>query len=84
MKVTRGIVLNMYARGRCNSKKWTTSTSQKTVAALEAIAPNLPDSCFAGENESRYLFVLSTLHYLAKSGATSSYHKLEAWPRVNG
>lgn len=40
--ITRGIVLNMYARGRCTLERWTASTSQRTITALEAIAPNLP------------------------------------------
>lgn len=47
---TRGIVLNMYARGRCSLEKWSQSNSQRTIAALEDVAPNLPDSCFAARD----------------------------------
>lgn len=80
--VTRGIVLNMYARGRCILEKWPPSTSQRAVAALEAIAPNLPDSCFATRNDSRKYFALSTMHYINKNGSTSNYHRRENWPAV--
>lgn len=45
--VTRGIVLNMYAKGRCTLERWSATTSQRTIAALEAIAPKLPNACFA-------------------------------------
>lgn len=81
-KVTRGIVLNMYARGRCAMEKWTVNECQRTLAALEGIAPNLPDSCFAPTPKARHLFVISALHYLAKNGSSSSYHRLENWPIV--
>lgn len=79
--VTRGIVLNLYAKGRCTLERWSPAVSQRTIAALKAIAPNLPDSCFAPEAEARQLFVLSTMHYIARNGATSNYHRLENWPR---
>lgn len=63
-RVTRGIVLNMYARGRCAMEKWSVNECQRTLAALEGIAPNLPDSCFAPAPKARHLFVISALHYL--------------------
>lgn len=81
-RVTRGIVLNMYARGRCALEKWTVNECQRTLPALEGIAPNLPDSCFAPTPKARHLFVISALHYLAKNGSSSSYHRLENWPVV--
>lgn len=80
--VTRGIVLNMYARGRCILEKWAPSTSQRAVAALEAIASNLPNSCFATRDDSRKYLVLSTMHYINKNGSTSNYHRRENWPIV--
>lgn len=81
-RVTRGIVLNMYARGRCSLERWTVNECQRTLAALEGIAPNLPNSCFAATPKARQLFVLSALHYLSKNGPSSSYHRFENWPRV--
>lgn len=80
--VTRGIVLNLYAKGRCILEKWTPSTSQRAIAALEAIAPNLPDSCFANRQDSRKYLVLSTMHYISRNGSTSNYHRRENWPVV--
>lgn len=80
--VTRGIVLNMYSRGRCIMEKWTPSTSQRAIAALEAIAPNLPDTCFANVNDSRRYLTLSTMYYLNKNGPTSNYHRRDNWPAV--
>lgn len=80
--VTRGIVLNMYAKGRCILEKWTPSTSQRAIAALEAIAPNLPDTCFANREDSRRYLVLSTMNYINKNGSTSNYHRRENWPVV--
>lgn len=80
--VTRGIVLNLYAKGRCTLEKWSAATSQRTVAALEAIAPNLPNSCFAKWNGSRWYLALSTMYYLSRNGPTSNYHRKEAWPAV--
>lgn len=41
--VTRGIVLNLYAKGRCILERWSATTSQRTIAALKAVAPNLPN-----------------------------------------
>lgn len=81
--VSRGIVLNMYAKGRCTLERWSTTNSQRTIAALEAIAPNLPASCFAARDDARLYLVLSTLHYLSRNGATSNYHRREAWPVVH-
>lgn len=80
--VTRGIVLNMYAKGRCTLERWSTTNSQRTIAALEAIAPNLPPSCFAPREDSRLYLVLSTMHYISRNGATSNYHRRENWPEV--
>lgn len=80
--ITRCILLNLYAKGRCILEKWSPTTSQRTIAALEAIAPNLPDSCFAARNEARLYLALSTFHYLAKNGPTSNYHRRENWPGV--
>lgn len=51
--VTRGIVLNMYAKGRCSLERWSATVSQRTIAALEAIAPNLPLECFAARDDAR-------------------------------
>lgn len=65
---TRGIVFNLYAKGRCILEKWSPSptTSQTTVAALKAIAPNVPESCFASQEDSRLYLALFTLHYLGQ------------------
>lgn len=73
----------MYAKGRCTLERWSTTNSQRTIAALEAIAPNLPASCFAARDDARMYLVLSTLHYLSRNGATSNYHRREAWPVVH-
>lgn len=77
---SRGFVLSMYARGRCRMEGWPTSTGPKIVAALESVAPNLPDACFANTEMSRYYFVMSTLCYLLRSRPSSTYHRCEAWP----
>lgn len=80
-KVSRGIVLNLYrARGRCQLERWSQSDNQRTIAALESIAPNLPDTCFATTANARYFFVASTMHYLARNGSSSNYHRLQEWP----
>lgn len=81
--VSRGIVLNMYAKGRCTLERWSITNSQRTIAALEAIAPNLPASCFAARDDARLYLALSTLHYISRNGATSNYHRRENWPEVN-
>lgn len=72
-------MLNLYAKGRCILERWSATTSQRTIAALKAVAPNLPNSCFAPRAESRQYLILSTLHYLARNGPTSNYHRLENW-----
>lgn len=81
--VTRGIVLNIYAKGRCTLERWSATTSQRTIAALEAIAPNLPAECFAARDEARLYLALSTMYYISRNGATSNYHRRENWPEVN-
>lgn len=80
--VTRGVVLNLYAKGRCILEKWSPTASQRTVAALEAIAPNLPNSCFASIEDSRLYLALSFFHHLSRNGPTSNYHRRENWPGV--
>lgn len=80
--VTRGIVLNMYAKGRCTLERWSSTTSQRTIAALEAIAPNLPNACFAARDDARLYLALATMHYISRNGSTSNYHRREDWPEV--
>lgn len=63
-------------------EKWAPSTSQRAIAALEAIAPNLPDTCFANRNESRRYLTLATMNYISKNGPTSNYHRREQWPAI--
>lgn len=67
--VTRGIVLNMYAKGRCTLERWSATNSQRTIAALEAIAPNLPGVCFAARDEARLYLALSTLYDISRNGS---------------
>lgn len=58
------VLLMYYSRGRCLLEGWNANDNMHVLAALEMIAPNLPDACFLNANESRKMLIRSLLRGL--------------------
>ncbi|KAF6214241.1 hypothetical protein GE061_008981 [Apolygus lucorum] len=57
-------IFHVYAVGRCLYLQIPVGTNARTIAALEAVAPNLPDDSFCDTANSRELFVHSVICFV--------------------
>lgn len=66
------LVIMCYASGRCKLEGWNVRANSRTLAALEFVAPNLPDACFSQTGDARKMFISALFKFLG-GRLTNSY-----------
>lgn len=71
----RQAVLGVYAMGRCVLENWPPTDTHRVLAAVESVAPGLPEDRFLQAAPARAMFVRSIVSFLVTNGHDSRYTK---------